>query len=197
MGKRSDFKRIARDFYPTPIGAVEALKPHLKPGGRFVEPCAGQCDLIRHILSISDNSCAGACDLESNHRDVISAVDASEQDFTGVAKNIDYFITNPPWPAIGKHGEPVISIIENLTQYAPVWLLLSSDFKHNKYFDSVGKWCVKCVSVGRVKWIPDSDGPGKDNCAWYLFDRNNQYQMKFFWRQLKRMDGERKDNGTL
>lgn len=26
------------------------------------------------------------------------------------------------------------------------------------------------VSVGRVKWIPDSKMTGKDNCAWHLFD---------------------------
>jgi hypothetical protein len=25
------------------------------------------------------------------------------------------------------------------------------------------------VSVGRVKWIPDSKMTGKDNCAWYHF----------------------------
>jgi hypothetical protein len=27
----------------------------------------------------------------------------------------------------------------------------------------------KVVSVGRVKWMPDSDSTGKDNAAWYLF----------------------------
>ena len=27
----------------------------------------------------------------------------------------------------------------------------------------------KVVSVGRVKWIPDSKMTGKENCAWHLF----------------------------
>ena len=29
MGKRSDFERIPRDFYPTPYKAVLPLLPHL------------------------------------------------------------------------------------------------------------------------------------------------------------------------
>jgi hypothetical protein len=27
------------------------------------------------------------------------------------------------------------------------------------------------VSIGRVRWIEGSKNDGKDNCAWYLFDR--------------------------
>jgi len=34
MGKRSNFDRIERDFYPTPIEAVEPLLDHL-PYGEF------------------------------------------------------------------------------------------------------------------------------------------------------------------
>jgi len=26
------------------------------------------------------------------------------------------------------------------------------------------------VAIGRVKWIEDSDGAGKDNACWYFFD---------------------------
>jgi len=39
MGKRSDFERIPRDYYPTPIEAVEPLIAHL-PYEKFdyVEP---------------------------------------------------------------------------------------------------------------------------------------------------------------
>jgi len=29
MGKRSDFERVERDFYPTPLDAVKPLIPHL------------------------------------------------------------------------------------------------------------------------------------------------------------------------
>jgi len=42
MGKRSNFERVERDYYPTPIQAVEPLIDHLPQGTfDFVEPCAG------------------------------------------------------------------------------------------------------------------------------------------------------------
>ena len=41
MGKRSDFERKPRDFYPTPIEAVEPLVEHLPKTFDFAEPCAG------------------------------------------------------------------------------------------------------------------------------------------------------------
>ena len=41
MGKRSDFERVPRDYYPTPIEAVEPLIDHLPYSFDYVEPCAG------------------------------------------------------------------------------------------------------------------------------------------------------------
>jgi hypothetical protein len=41
MGKRSDFARVPRDFYPTPAEAVAPLVPHLRRGCLYSEPCAG------------------------------------------------------------------------------------------------------------------------------------------------------------
>ena len=52
MGKRSNFERIERDFYPTPFEAVEPLIPHLPDKFTFAEPCAGDGSLTRHL---SDN----------------------------------------------------------------------------------------------------------------------------------------------
>ena len=46
MGKRSDFDRIPRDYYPTPKAAVGPLLPHLLPATLFIEPCAGEGHLI-------------------------------------------------------------------------------------------------------------------------------------------------------
>ena len=48
MGKRSDFERKPRDFYPTPMEAVEPLLPHLPEGFKFAEPCAGNGALVEH-----------------------------------------------------------------------------------------------------------------------------------------------------
>ena len=49
MGKRCDFERKPRDFYPTPFAAVEPLVKHLTQGFTFAEPCAGDGQLCRHL----------------------------------------------------------------------------------------------------------------------------------------------------
>ena len=54
MGKRSDYVRVERDFYPTPIAAVEPLIPHLPYAFDYVEPCAGDGRLIDHISELTE-----------------------------------------------------------------------------------------------------------------------------------------------
>jgi hypothetical protein len=53
MGKRSDFERIERDFYPTPAKAVLPLLKYLHRDGvnTFAERCCGDGDLICHLES--------------------------------------------------------------------------------------------------------------------------------------------------
>jgi hypothetical protein len=51
MGKRSNFERIPRDFYPTPFAAVPPLIPYLHGIRTFAEPCAGDGALVRHLES--------------------------------------------------------------------------------------------------------------------------------------------------
>ena len=44
------------------------------------------------------------------------------------------------------------------------------------------KLCAKIISVGRIKWFGNMTG--KDNCAWYLFQRPSHPKgtTKFFGR---------------
>ena len=56
MGKRSDFDRVPRDYYPTPIEAVEPLLAHLPYAFDYVEPCAGDGRLIRHITNLTQGT---------------------------------------------------------------------------------------------------------------------------------------------
>ena len=51
MGKRSNFERIPRDFYPTPDAAVPPLIPYLRGVRTFAEPCCGDGALVRHLES--------------------------------------------------------------------------------------------------------------------------------------------------
>ena len=159
MGKRSNFKRKLRDFYPTPREAVEPLIPHLPRTGLFAEPCAGNGQLINYIEELSNLHCYLAIDIEPN-RDDIGKGNALTIDVNGC----DLVITNPPWNRKILHP-----IIEHLPKQKPTWLLFDSDWMHTKQSIPYMEMCHKIVSVGRIKWFGNMTG--KDNCAWYLFDK--------------------------
>ena len=44
-----------------------------------------------------------------------------------------------------------------------------ADWIHTKQSVPYMAMCIKIVSVGRIKWFGNMTG--KDNCAWYLFDK--------------------------
>ena len=171
MGKRSDFARIERDFYPTPEEAVTPLLRHLSPGTRFVEPCAGDGALIDH-LTTAGHVCARAWDIEPRRSDI------EEHDaLTLLVGNVDCFITNPPWDRKVLHP-----LIVHLSDMAPTWLLFDADWAHTKQAAPFANRLRRIVSVGRLKWIADSPFTGKDNCAWHLFDKPSSAPCEFYAR---------------
>lgn len=172
MGKRSNFERVERDFYPTPMAAVFPLLPHIPALSVFIEPCAGDGSLIEHLKKYGIY-CVGSMDIEPQHKSVGHG-DAMDMDGVGDA---DYIITNPPWNRKILHP-----MIEHFSSMCPTWLLFDADWMHTKQSAPYMEWCVKIVSVGRVKWIPDSKMTGKDNCAWYLFDQSNNGPTEFVGR---------------
>ena len=159
MGKRSNFERNPRDFYPTPKEAVIPLLPHLPEKGLFAEPCAGDGRLIEHIEELTGLSGYWMTDIEP-HADFIGNGDALTDKIMGC----DICITNPPWDRKILHP-----LIDNLSNQLPTWLLFDADWMHTKQSVPYIKMCSKIVSVGRIKWFGNMTG--KDNCAWYLFDR--------------------------
>lgn len=171
MGKRSDFARIPRDAYDTPREAILPLLPHLAPGTRFCEPCAGRGALL-DVLVEAGHVCARARDIEPR-RDDIERKDA----LTTMTGNIDCFITNPPWDR--KFLHPLIAF---LSEQAPAWLLFDADWVHTVQATPYLLRLRKIVSVGRVKWIPDSKFTGKDNCCWHLFDARYRPAAQFIGR---------------
>lgn len=172
MGKRSDFKRIARDAYDTPREAVVPLLPHLAPGSIFVEPCAGSGELVRHLQD-AGHCCWESFDIEPRFCTV------RERDALAVTGNCggDVFITNPPWDRRVLH--PLIS---TLSRHAPTWLLFDADWAHTMQAIPYLPLLRKIVAVGRVKWIPDSKFTGKDNCCWFLFDAATSGPIEFVGR---------------
>lgn len=160
MGKRSNFERVDRDWYPTPYEAVVPLLPHLPCGFRYVEPCCGDGALINHL---GGNGCQFFSDIDPK-MPYAACMDFERLEYDHV-RGADYIITNPPWDRKILHP-----MIEHFCNLKPTWLLFDADWMHTRQSAPYMKWLVKIVSVGRVKWIPDSKMTGKDNCAWYLFD---------------------------
>ena len=107
MGKRSIFPRIPQDAYSTPAEAVPPLLPHLEPGSRFFEPCAGEGRLIEHLVN-AGHICVGRCDLPT---------DARTWRYLSIESGV-VFVTNPPWRRDVLHP-----IIANLSDQLPTWLL--------------------------------------------------------------------------
>ena len=171
-------KKRPKDFYPTfDPRAFHALAPHLPNEFTYAEPCYGEGDLHRGMQEHIPN---GTCVFKS---DVIE-YQPDELDFHGSALSLldnsfhwldraDLFITNPPWTR-----EVLHSLILHLSDLKPTWLLFDADWAHTAQSAPYMRRCLKIVSVGRLKFMRDSDiEPGKkntdgfDNCAWYLFDR--------------------------
>ena len=176
MGKRSNFERIPRDYYPTPYEAVVPLAGHL-PSVPFTycEPCAGDGRLVRH-LSKFGGTCTRACDVEPRGIDGSAPLPIIEQQSAlpdlmggGLANkpvNYDFIITNPPWQRDILH-----KMIEHFRHFSCAWLLFDGAWAFTKQAAPYLKYCAKIVVVGRVKWIEGSEGAGKDDCAWYLFSQ--------------------------
>jgi len=182
LGKRSNFDRKEKDFYVTQKSAFVPLVKHLPEFGfYYVEPCYGTGALKKLIWTYSVGSCVGMYDLYPelyNNKHVIKA-DARTGRYN---RGGDFFITNPPWDRSKKNGEILHKIIDNLAGQKPTWLLFDADWVHTKQSAPYMKYCVKVVSVGRVKWFEDSKHTGKDNCCWYLFDKSHTGPTEFIGR---------------
>lgn len=163
IGKRSNFIRYERDFYPTPLAAVKPLIDHLDDYNTFAEPCAGDGALIDHIYELdSILRCLWASDIEPQ-KSGIKQFDALELTYNDL-KDCDVIVSNTPWDRKLLHP-----MIDHFRVLKPTWLLFDSDWCYTKQSAPYMKYCSDIVAVGRVKWIPDSKMTGKDNCAWYKF----------------------------
>lgn len=179
MGKRSDYVRKPRDYYPTPLAAVVPIIPHLPSSFTFAEPCAGDGRLIKHIHALAPGSeCSFASDIEPRENDEdIEEYDAFDITEAQLA-HTDIIITNPPWERKILHP-----LIEQFSDLRPTWLLFDADWIHTIQSSSlVTSRLCKIVSIGRVKWIEDSAGSGKDNACWYLFDAKKAGPTEFHGR---------------
>ena len=175
MGKRSEYERKERDFYPTPLEAFLPILPHLPYNFTYIEPCAGDGELIKHM----EKYCSGgkllhASDIEPQN-DMVGLFKLHKQDMfeVSIPQNTQYIITNPPWDRGILH-----KMLEQFPKKVGMWLLFDADWIHTKQSIQFQHMLKSIVSIGRVKWIADSKSVGKDNCAWYYFDDRPEWQQE-------------------
>jgi len=156
LGKRSDFKRVEKDFYETID--IKAVQPLSDLGGcSYYEPCVGERSLVR-LLDTIGLDCVGSSDDEIDARTI-----TKEQ-----VGECDYIITNPPWTRKLLHP-----MIENLSMIKPTWLLFDSSWVYTKQARGLSKKYLKEIRpIGRLRWIEGTKMSSKDDCSWYLFDVN-------------------------
>lgn len=149
-GKQDEFTKIPKDkYYTWDKRPGIALRNFIPANSRYYEPCAGAGDLIETLKPLV---CVGSSDEEIDARTHKYDTDA------------DFFITNPPWTTSLLHP-----IIDNLRTQLPTWLLFYADWMHTAQSAPYLNYCKAIISVGRLKWIPGTTMDGYDNCAWYLF----------------------------
>lgn len=164
MGKRSDFERIPQDAYQTiDQKAVRRLYRHLFGVRTFSEPCAGEGRLI-HALEARGLRCVHSNDINGN-ADALTL-----REFGGA----DAIITNPPWTR-----EILHPMIRHFQRFAPTWLLFDSDWAFTGQAAPFLNRCSHIIAVGRLRWIPGTRDVGKDNVAWFRFDRRHSGGPKF------------------
>lgn len=167
MGKRSDFSRVPKDYYRTfDLRAVSPLAPLLAAYGvtRFAEPCVGLKDLVGQLKDLG-LSCVAMFDINPRRPGIpfADACHLTRADLNGAGD----IITNPPWSRVLLH-----KLIAHLSSLAPTWLLFDADWMHTGQSARFMSYCTDVVSVGRLRFLPGTSCDGKDNCAWYRFDRS-------------------------
>ena len=150
MSKRTPgLPQRERDEWTTPAIATIQLLRILEPGTQFVEPCTGPGELIGH-LEQAGHQCVASYDLPIDARTASYAVEPDA-----------IFITNVPWR---RRFEPH-KIIANLSDQAPLWALIYSDWLFNVRSVPYLPRLRAIIAIGRVMWVPDSKSGGYENAC--------------------------------
>jgi hypothetical protein len=173
MAKRSDFKRLEKDAYQTiDPRAIPPLLPHILSVKRYAEPCAGEGKLIDMLAQQAPWLKLGYY----NDIGYLDGEDAIDGNILEASRGqYDAIITNPPWGRKLLHP-----MIRRFMSIAPTWLLFDADWAHTKQARPLLPHCVKIVSIGRLRWIPDTKMSGKDNCAFYYFRQDHDGGPRFY-----------------
>jgi hypothetical protein len=165
MGKRSDFERVGKDFYPT-IDPT-CLTPFFRSimsDVNYAEPCYGGGDLEKLMWFAN---CVYKSDIENRYVGAIEkdALDLTEEDLSAA----EVIVTNPPYSR-----KILLPLIEHFTSLKETWLLLPADILHNQYFADYVNSARLILSVGRLYW-QENRIKGKDNYCWIQWTKGAMY----------------------
>lgn len=176
MAKRSEFERVEKDYYPTiDLNAGKILGQHIfryrKHVLTYAEPCYGQGHLEKNLSTANSLfQCGFKSDIDTG-KDALTLTDQE-------IYNCEVILTNPPW------SRPLLhSMIEHFSKLRPTWLLFDANWmntKQSSYY--MRELCTDVVAVGRLKWIEGTTMSGKDDCSWYLFDKDKSEVTRFHGR---------------
>lgn len=172
MSKRKPglFTRVERDFYPTTYAQAARLLPHLEPGTRFYEPCAGAGDLVRH-LTANGHVCVRATDVKPRDQSIgtLDALILCAMD----VRHADMIITNPPHRA-----DDMVAIIENLRKLKPTWVLIPIDRLVVDYMQKLLCF-ARTITPSRRLQLEGTKHQGHDNYVWVRFEATMQHSTEF------------------
>jgi hypothetical protein len=176
VAKRSDFVRVERDYYRTfDPKAGNALRPFIENVEVALEPFAGAGDLTKqfpNITWIQSDIEPQAC--------FVDEMDAFDWEAESIKdEGFDAIISNPPW------SRPIMHrAIEHFAPIKPTWFLLDANWVWTKQAKTyIDKYLTDIVTIGRVRWIPDTTMSGKDDCAWFRFSSDKDSPTRLFGRQ--------------
>jgi hypothetical protein len=138
--------------------AIDTLARVLDPGEVFVEPCAGDGELVRALESRSFH-CLDAFDLEPRAPGIRRADARKESCFGSIA-------TNPPfrWELL----HPML--LHWRAERAHAWLLLPWKKTCNAYWGPFASHTHRMVPVRRVKWFEGTKHSSTMDFGWIEID---------------------------
>lgn len=155
--------KVARDDYPTPINAVEALlsKLTLRPNDKFLEPCRG-------TRNIFDRVCLP--EKQKFWAEIQEGVDYLTTDFTSQ----DVIITNPPFSLT---IEFIKKSLSELADDGTLAYLQRVNFLGSKcrieFWEEIGFPNKTPVIIPRPRFV----NGGSDSCEymWMIWDKGNRF----------------------
>jgi len=149
-----------KNFHPTPLEAAMPLARILPPFTEYDEPCAGDGELITHLVR-AGHKCITACDIAPR------AVGITMADALWLTPD-RLVITNPPF-----EWRLLQPLLNHWIGHCEAWLLLPGDMLFNKRMTPYAAHIDRILPLGRVSWMRNGQG-GMDNHGWFHFARDIQ-----------------------